>query len=209
MTRARKCSSCGAPPTREDQRFCGFCGAELPPLPAPETVVLQGGRFGDLEARFRALEAHPELPELMAHTPSAAGRAVGLAGQAVFGVVFAGIAGFMTLFFGAFAGPLAIVPMAMTAFGIFIALNGLRSSARLRSAPLQRVKSLVVDERVSVSGGGNTQASTSYHATLQDERGERREFLVDDRIAAAVTEGDMGIAYVQADHLLDFVRLDV
>lgn len=210
MSQARKCSSCGAPPTESDQKFCGFCGAELPPLPAAAPVIVQGGRWGDLEQRFQALEAHPERESLGRHTPSATGHGLGMAAQAVFGIVFTAIAGFMTLFFAALMGPLAIVPLLMAVLGVVITVSSLTKGAKLSSAPLKREPALVVDERVKVSGGsGNSSASTRYFITLQDRNGRRTEYAANDKIASSVTEGDMGFAYLKADFMLDFKRVEV
>src|SRR5204862_7888535 len=60
---ARICTVCGAPAPRDAARFCAQCGAALlPPAPPPDV-------FGDVAARFRALESHPERARLLASAP--------------------------------------------------------------------------------------------------------------------------------------------
>ena len=210
VNEARQCSNCGGRPTAADQRFCGFCGVELPTLPEAPRVVVHTGPYGDLEARFAALDEHPALERLGRHVPSTTAKSASMFGQVLFGLVFTVVALFITFMFGALAGPLAMIPLIAVVVGVTLTVGGIRQAARYSSSPLLRIKALVVDERVQVSGGGgNSQASTTYFATLQDAGGHRTEYQVDDEIAAEVTEGDLGIAFIKGPVLVDFARIQV
>lgn len=210
MDDARQCSNCGGHPTAEDQRFCGFCGAELPLPEAPSQVVVHTGPYGDLEARFAALDDDPGVERLNSHVPSTSGKTASMYGQVLFGVIFTGVAVVVTFLFGAIAGPMAVLPMIAVVAGLILTVGGFKRASAYHSAPLQRIKAIVVDERVKVSGGSNnSQASTSYFATLQDAAGHRVEYQVDDDIAAEVTEGDIGIAFIKGPVLVDFARVKV
>ena len=210
MDEARQCSNCGGRPTAEDQRFCGFCGVELPLPEAAPQVVVHTGPYGDLEARFAALDDHPDLDRLRQHVPSTTGKTASMFGQVAFGLLFTGMALFITFMFGAVAGPMAVFPLIGVVAGVILTLGGLKRAGEYSSAPLRRIKALVVDERVKVSGGSNNrQASTAYYATLQDPEGHRVEYQVDEDIAAEVREGDIGLAFVKGPVLVDFARIRV
>ena len=101
-------------------------------------------------------------------------------------------------------------PLIGVVAGVILTIGGFKRASEYSSAPLKRIQALVVDERVKVSGGSNnTQASTRYFATLQDPEGHRIEYQVDEEIAAAVTEGDIGLAYIKGPILVDFARIKV
>ena len=80
----------------------------------------------------------------------------------------------------------------------------------LSLARLERSIALVADERTEVSGGGkDSSASTSYHVLLEWKEGQRRELKPSARVTGAVAPGDIGVAYVKANRLLDFRRIPV
>jgi hypothetical protein len=69
---------------------------------------------------------------------------------------------------------------------------------------------VILDERTQVSGGGeHSSATTQYFALVQRENGERREFACRGEQAGKLATGDIGVAYIKADHLVDFERIDV
>ncbi len=206
MTDHRACPDCGAVPKTLDARFCEFCGTERPRPEASTAVVV--GPHGDLPARFAALQRHAEQPELMQHTPDAS-KALTKPGCALAGMVpFAVVSGIMTVaFLNTAPGPLAIVPGAMFLFGIAMVIKQMRYMKRVNSAPLERLPSLVVGERTEVTGGEH--ATTTYYLTLQTEDGARRELKVDGATVGRLGQGDLGLAYLKHDLLLDFVRVDV
>lgn len=81
---------------------------------------------------------------------------------------------------------------------------------RFMAAPIRRVVGVVVDERVEVRGGGkNSAASTRYHATLQTRDGSRTEYVCEGLLSGRIAAPDIGVAFIKADHLVDFIRFDV
>ena len=208
MPEARQCAQCGAHPTNENAKFCEFCGAELPALEQPR--VTHVGPFGDLEARFEALEGHETFDSLMRHTPSSRSVNAGFVGSVLFGGLFLVVSLFVTGVFAQVGGPIAFFPMLFVAVGAWLVFRALSGSADFNKAELERVPALVVDERMEVSGGGkNSSASTTYYATMETRHGHRKEFEVHRRIAGRVTRGDLGLGYFKGRHLLDFRRVPV
>lgn len=211
MSEPRKCGNCGGVAARADDRFCAYCGTELPRPSSEQTVRVEVvGPFGDLDERFERLKAHASYPQWMRWTPSTAGHAVGLYGGAVFAVVFIVSSIFMTGVFGVLAGPMALFPLGFVAVGVFLLIKTVGRATRYSSAPLVRLPAAVLDERTEVSGGGeNSSASTTYYASLQFPDRRRHEFVVDGRTAGEVARGDVGIAYLKSDVLVAFRRVDV
>lgn len=208
MTEVRKCGNCGAVPAQQDLRFCGWCGSELPASSSPGEHV--GKPLGDFASRLAALEQHPSIPGILKRAPRSGRNAAAMMGQGIFGMIFTGLAGVVFLVFLGAGGPLAILPLFGVVMGLVMTVTGFRRSARYQAAPLERFAAGVVDERIRVKGGGkNSAARTHYFATLQVRDGERREFRVDEDIAAHIAPGDMGVAFVKASYLLDFSRVDV
>jgi len=207
MTNPEPCPQCGARPTRAGVSACEYCGTLLSaPAAAPPSP------FGDLAARFAALESHPDRPALLRHEPEMKRQRVQTALSVVFLSVFIGISLVITLFFAitVVGIPLALVPLGMAGLGVWMMMRVLKKAARFRAAPLLRVPRLVIDERTHVSGGGNdSRARTRYFVTLQGPEGERSEHLAPGSIAGRMTRGDMGIAYLKDHRLLAFGRLEV
>lgn len=204
----RRCPNCGAVPSRTAARFCEYCGTELPRLePAP---AAPSSPFGDLERRFADLEVHPDVPELLAYSPPTSvfgiQTAMSVAVLALFAIVGLAIS---IAFLGA-CPPLGFLPLAIVAIGGFALLKQLTRTASARNAPLEKRPAIVVDERTSVSGGGESRSlRTLYYATLQFQDGTRREFDVFAGVAGKITRGDMGIAYLKGDYLVQFGRVAV
>jgi hypothetical protein len=206
-TPTRTCTHCGATAERHDSRFCTYCGTELPRPAEPAPIVVS--RHGDVEARFEALERRPELASAGSHRPSTAKHSLGAAGGIVGAGMFVVVAAVMTMGFAGVAGPCAIAPLAFVGIGIALLVHQVSRGVKFTQAPLRHEPALVVDERMKVSGGGESQARTQYFVSLQKRDGGRREFEADARLAGALTEGDMGVAWFKADVLVDFKRLPV
>ncbi len=175
-------------------------------------VVL--GPYGDLDARFAALKAHP------AATSKRRGRRRGRSGaaiqaghgfQAAFGIVFAVVAvgiGVGALGMGA-PGPFALIPFVMAGVGVWMAIQGGSKTANFAAAKERSIPALVADERTEVSGGRDRATTTEYFVSLQTEHGRRREYNANSSLAGRLTRGDMGMATVRGDYLMQFVRIDV
>lgn len=204
----RKCPNCGALPARTASKFCEYCGTELPreeaaPAPAPTSP------FGDLDARFAAIQNHAELDQYMAYEPPtrALGIHTGLSIASLFVFAIAGL-GIAVVLFG-ICPPLGFLPLALVIFGGYALSKQLSRTSGSHSAPLERLPALVVDERTKVSGGQQSSAKTQYYATLQFPDGTRRELDAFGNVAGKITRGDMGIAYIKGEYLMAFGRLAV
>lgn len=210
------CAECGARPKRREDRFCAFCGTELPRA-APVVATPSDTR----DARFESARRTAAYARALQHEPSTGHLAVGGAFGSIFFVFFAlvalGIGGIgcsMGALSGSgmglgFGGLFAVVPILMAAFGIFAAIKTAAKTKAIVTSPTLRRLAHVRDERTSVSGGGrNSSASTQYYVTLEYDDGAREEHPVDPRIASRVAPGDLGVACERGGYLVDFVRLD-
>jgi hypothetical protein len=111
---------------------------------------------------------------------------------------------------------LAFPPVAVAVvvtFGLAIAYvvaSGVRAG-RTRRGPLVRVPACVTGERTEIAGaeagGGGVRAR--HYLSLESERGTREEYEVDERLAAQVAPGDLGVATFRGEALVDFEPLAV
>jgi len=186
-----------------------YCGTALPavaeaPLPARDLTI---------DERFEALARHPDVPRILASpAPSGAGEIAGGVGGAVFGIIFAGIAVFIMSIASSAEAPafFMIFVLIFIVVGVLAAGGSLFKTAKFASAPLRKLGSLVADERTVVSGGGkDSSASTTYYVLLQFRDGQRAEYRAPDRVAGKVAPGDLGIAFLRGNVLLDFRRVPV
>jgi hypothetical protein len=205
VTDARSCSNCGAASRGPTARFCEYCGAglprpEAPPPPSP---------FGDVPARFAALREHADYQAALAETPSDTAQVLKLGGGIAFLLIFVMIAGFMSVIFLSVCPPLGLVPVGILIVGVIGLVQHMAKASRFSSAELSRVPALVVDERTTISGGGDSPSRTQEHVTLEFEDGRRQEYDATGKLAGLVTAGDMGVAFLRADVLLEFRRIRV
>ena len=209
------CPRCGAArASRSGARFCEFCGSEFPAASAPTEL---DPRLEAPARRFAKLAAHPDYAALLAKRPSsAAPLAQGLVGlvAAVVVLVMGAVAlnAFRTqsAWIGSsHAGWASFVPYVVIGVGVLLVARVLGRTTRFAASPLEARPALVVDERTQVRGGGDAPATTVYFVTLEDEGGRRRECAASGSVAGRVTRGDMGVAYVRADQLIDFERVAV
>jgi len=216
MSEGRQCSHCNAPVRSGSARFCEYCGAELPVL-APSPTAPGGLGPADVAARLAALDGSSDLPRLMRHTPSTTSHSAGmLVGVGVL-VVFTVVALVMLVLFRSVAdgigfpgsGVLTLVPVLIVAVGAFLLFKLVQRTRGFLKAPLERLRAAVVDERTEVRGGGDSGARTHHYVTLELADGTRRECLDVGRVAGEVTRGDVGIAYVKGEYLLDYARVVV
>ena len=206
------CTECGARPKGLDDRFCAFCGAEL-----PRTAADPARPSAQRDARFELARRLPAFDRAMQREPDTTGVVAGGAFSVIFLLFFAGVA----LSIGGFGcsmsshtglggpGIFAIVPVGMALFALFAAAKSGSQAARVATSPTERRLALVRDERTRVSGGGkNSSASTTYYVTLEYEDGSREEHRVGSRAAGRVSPGDVGVAFERAGILVDFETLD-
>ena len=189
-----------------EARFCEHCGAELPRAEAPEPAT-SSARFGDVAARFAALEAHPHTLQLMEHTLAVRGLGSGVWGSVLALILLGGAGLAVTIVFFGVCPPLGFLPLAIVVIGGFALVRQIITSARISRAPVERLKVLVIDERTKINGGGEHQ--TICLATLEFPDGTRREFEAFDDVAGKITAGDIGVAFVKANYLVDFGRVPV
>lgn len=201
-----KCEHCGAP-SRDEGAFCSHCGGRFKRTETPGYLAVVA------PARFEQAEAHPGHAAACAHKPAerptfeVAGPMIGLLAT-LLGMCFLL---FIAVEFGTLDKPGVLVPyllLVLTMVGSFIALSVvLRRVLAERSAPIERGVRVVVDERTGVVGGKNPR--TNYFATLQTRDGARVEHKCEEWLAARIANGDIGVAFMQAGRLLDFVRIEV
>src|SRR5262245_33742108 len=201
---APRCPHCAAPVADPRAERCGFCGNALAvAVTQPPRTEVGAPTTAELLAR---VEHHPELATWLAWSPPDLGARFRFGTQLAFGI-FVLFAGVVILIAGATKGPTAgVLALVILAIGAAITLTAGLRSASFSRAPLQRVPVLVADERTKISGGGNSSASTTYYATLEQADGQREEFEIDSKLAGAIAPGDFGLAYVRAGLLLDFKR---
>lgn len=210
------CVECGARQKGAADRFCAYCGTQLPRAPTEAEL-----RVDERRARFDVARGSAAYQRALARTPSAAGQLGGGLFQVLFLAFFVlvtlGIGGSACSVgafaggvpFGAIGGLFALVPLGMATFAIVALIGAARRTARVATSATLPMLALVKDERTQVSGGGrDSSASTSYFATLEFEDGRREEFPVSGRISGRVTPGDIGVAYERGGALIDFTLLD-
>jgi hypothetical protein len=224
---ATHCEHCGAAVRTANAVFCEYCGTKLPErsVPPQSSTTAPASPFGDRATRFSALHVHPEREALQTAEVNLARHALGLGFQVAFLIVFVVIAltmagGACTMGAGASAmgvpggkwagGMFTLVPLLIGGVGVAMLVALLSRSARFASSPLERLDRLWIDERTEISGGsGDSSASTTYYATLESADGQRREFKVGGKLTGRCSPGDMGVAFVKGDVLVDFRRVPV
>ena len=205
MADSRTCISCGAQAKTLDARFCEFCGTELPLPETPSTGAV--GPHGDLPARFAAFRRHGDLPELMEREPSSSFATQQAGCSFAVMIPFVIVAGVLTVAFANLAGAMALIPAGMLVFGLVMLIKQMKYAGDVSAAPLERAPVLVVGKRSKLTGGEN--ATTRYFVTIQDEQGQRRELKAPEEVVGHVGQGDLGLAYVKHDLLVEFARVDV
>lgn len=166
-------------------------------------------------SRFDRVVAHPEYgtapnePVLPADAGIGIAAVVAPLSLSLFGIVFLLIAIGLLI---AIRPPLVFSLMFIAGALLFIAA-GLGAVARVmqfRNAPIERLVAVIVKDRTEVHGGGHdSQASTSYYTTLQRRDGSRVECRTYRSLVGRIAIGDIGVAYVKAHALIEFIRFDV
>ncbi|MBL6721542.1 MAG: DUF2500 family protein [Planctomycetes bacterium] len=182
-----------------------------------------------LRLALRRARTAPQLDELLAREVDAKKALKGAGCGAAFGLVFAGFGAFWT--FMAFTMtrmaedqanapkgmeywfPLFGVPFIL--IGLAIAFGTLRKRRLVLESEQERHLWGVLEERTetstrnssSSSGHNRTRTTTTHYVTFEDEAGDRFEFEATSSIAGKITQGDVGVAYVQGGTLLEFERI--
>lgn len=196
MKPPHRCPNCSAPVTEPRSEGCGYCGAVLAPS---STAVLES----NVSARFAAVERSPTYPELMMHVPDASAYVNSYVFFLVFCVIWSIMAAAITVPF-LITGPLVVIPLAMCLLGVVGFFHILGRMRRFQAAPLERVIAIVRDERIEVSGGGKLGPTTHHHVLLEQRDGRRAEHRCSASISARVAPGDIGVAYLKDDVVLEF-----
>lgn len=164
-------------------------------------------------SRFDRVEEHPDFPRMIERAPilpADASLGIAIAGPAMlslFGIVFLAIA--LNLLVDTHAPFLiALLFLAAALAIIFTGLSMASRALRFKNAPIQRCVAVIVKDRTEVAGGESS-TSTSYYATLQLRGGTRVELPTYRSLAGRLVVGDIGIAFVKSQTLVDFTRFDI
>lgn len=213
---AKKCPHCGAR-AKDSGPHCAFCGSRLPAFEAQ--IAAEGSASPSTEQRFERLERHASYAELLNRRPSASGPIA----QGVFGIFVTGaillVAISVASGFGlfswaamqvtAFGALFSVLPILVVGVAVFMFARMIWKTTQLSTAEFIVQPSLIADERTDVSGGGDGPKHTRYYVTLEARDGLRSELVASGRLAGRVTRGDIGVAYIKADHLIEFERVQV
>ena len=191
------CPNCAGVVRDASRRSCEYCGAALPDPVGPPSIA----------ERLEAVERSPEVARWLVEPVELDVPVRRYVFRAVFGLIFAGMALFMVEGFATTMGPVAVVPALFVALGLWMTVSAISKWMRVSRAAVVRRPAAVVDRRAHVQGDGDG-VHTSYHATLEFAHGERTEFALRGPQLGTTTVGDVGLAYLKADLLLDFRRTD-
>ena len=194
------------PKEANDSRYCGHCGTALPVREdAPPSSV----PFADKAQRFEALAGNEQTARWMATTPQPPSTAKDMIGAFIglFIAVTVGIVGAVAM--ASACPPMGLLPLVIAGALAYKILQQMKRTAENDRAPLVRKPSLVVEERTKISGNDDSSTTTRYYTTLEYETGERQEFETAGEMAGKLTAGDMGVAFVKGDLLIEFGRVPV
>lgn len=96
--------------------------------------------------------------------------------------------------------PLFFGPGALVLLGVVLIMR-----QSVPTGPITREVRVVVDERVAAGHRG----ATRYYATLQDREGRRVEYECEGWLAGRVAASDIGVAFLQGKHMIDFIRFEI
>lgn len=195
------CPHCGARP-RSVREFCEYCGGLLP---GGESTTASAAVESHAQ-RFERLVGHPSFAKLLNQRPSAAGSGANSIVGAVFIAAFI-VATALMLLERRPAGALILGPIAILVFAVVMLVRVIKRGRRLATSELVAHPAIVVGERTQVDGGGEGSRHTRWFVTLASRDGQLTELATSRSLTGRVTAGDIGVAYVKADHLIDFERV--
>lgn len=192
------CESCRAP-LPDGELFCPACGCKIRRLEPGSKLHAQA----TAAARYDRVERDPAYARVLTHRPAT----TDIAGIVIIAMMF--LIGLVPTVY-AFTGRGLAVGTHLFMFCFGLAILGFLTTLLVRLIRYQRTPvhcqiAVVLSEREErVTTPRNTH--TYHHATLQTRDGAQLELLcsggVHDRIAAP----DIGVAFIKADTLVDFIR---
>jgi len=197
------CDHCGAV-IKDAGAFCSHCGSRIARPERTEPAV----RAATDPARFDLAHASQAYQVALGHVPKISHGGVGLV-VPVLMIAFAIFFIVQATSMGAVKDhPLGLLFIVVPIIMMVMAAKLLLSSIAFANAPLTNELAVVVDERTATSGGHKTSVSTQYYATIQTRDGARAEYATYGWVAGKIAPGDIGVAFLKRDHLVDFLRLD-
>lgn len=173
MSTITHCPTCAAPIREEASTFCAFCGTKLPEAKPPTVIVVQEWAPTSAE-RFVTAKQHPDTSDLLAHTPSTTSETIRqwlLASEC--GLVTLSVGFFTAIAFAAHDAP--GLPAVLCSLGLVLCLRltgaAILRARRFAAAPMWRWIAVVVDERVSITGGKHARATNYASFELEDGEG--------------------------------------
>ncbi|MBS1122481.1 MAG: hypothetical protein H6Q90_4709 [Deltaproteobacteria bacterium] len=164
-------------------------------------------------SRFDRVEAHPDYRTAPEQPVLPADASLGIAIAAPVSIALFGIVVLIVLGMLITLRPSLMVTVIFIAAIAVIAANGMRRFGAIiefRNAPIERRVAVIVKDRTEVTGGTEHHAaSTSYYTTLQLRDGTRIECRTYRSIVGRLAVGDIGVAYIKAQTLVEFFRFDV
>jgi hypothetical protein len=164
--------------------------------------------------RLNAVKKHPDYPDLLNIRPSSAFLYGGYMFRIIFGFIFTAVA----VFFISRPPPSdsyfdiawVLLSLFFIIVGIGIIGHGIFKTIKLISGNVHKLPALIIDKRISVSGGGQSSPSrTTYYVTLESDDLGRRELKARGKLYGKITREDAGVAYIHDRYLLDFKRLAI
>ncbi len=198
-----RCPSCGAD-GESGRLYCGHCGARV----AEGVEDLEAYRTGP--ERFDRVQVASGYPAAMRHAPGlaaareAAWPVVRLAGGAVIAIALA-VSAIQT-------GDGAVIAFVAIAGGVWLvgAARGVILGVRRVRARTERPVAIVAEDRYLPTGFARDPVGTCEHRlSLRDRDGGLRAVWAPAELMGELAIGDIGVAYLRADRLVDFRWFDV
>jgi hypothetical protein len=102
-----------------------------------------------------------------------------------------------------------VIGLLLGVFGWALYMS-LKKANAVRDAPVERVVAVIIKERMDLRQRfGDRRQSLRTYVIVQTRDGERREYFAPKHVAGRYAVDDIGIVYVKADVLVDFLRVDV
>lgn len=159
--------------------------------------------FDTSDERYRLVEQAPAYAGALRHHPRLGWGDLSMA-LGIFCVTL--LIGFLGVTLGRTAddGTFAILFAIVSGFIAVVGLVVIGVTIARMLAPTRRVIAVLVSDD---EGGGQRQTQRAARVRLRD--GEERKVIADDGLLALLAVGDIGVAYLQRDRLVDFRWFDV